>query len=140
MTAPSSSPMKTATDTGRWEPDPSGRYELRWWDGTNWTEHVAQAGQPHVDPLGTAPTPEYRAAPAPSSPAAGQRRPGSRALPWGAGLGAVGLILAVVGSGMQNEDGTSSVGVGLLMGIGGWLIIAGVITVIVGLVARSRSR
>jgi len=140
MTAPSSSSMKPAADIGRWETDPSGRYELRWWDGTSWTEHVAQAGQPHVDPLGTAPTPDPSPVRPPSSTDVELRRPGSRALPWGAGLGAVGVILAIIGNGMQSEDGSGSLAGGLLMGIGGWLIIAAVITVIVGLVARSRSR
>ena len=33
-----------------WYADPSGRYELRYWDGTEWTEHVARGGQQFVDP------------------------------------------------------------------------------------------
>jgi len=28
-----------------WYADPSGRYELRYWDGNAWTEHVSRAGQ-----------------------------------------------------------------------------------------------
>jgi Protein of unknown function (DUF2510) len=35
----------------QWSPDPHGRHELRWWDGTTWTEHVANAGQVTTDPL-----------------------------------------------------------------------------------------
>jgi hypothetical protein len=34
-----------------WLADPSGRHELRYWDGTKYTEHVADAGQISVDPL-----------------------------------------------------------------------------------------
>lgn len=33
-----------------WYADPSGRYELRYWDGTAWTEHVSRAGQQFTDP------------------------------------------------------------------------------------------
>ena len=33
-----------------WYADPSGRYELRYWDGSEWTEHVARGGQQFVDP------------------------------------------------------------------------------------------
>lgn len=33
-----------------WYADPSGRYELRYWDGGQWTEHVSRAGQQYTDP------------------------------------------------------------------------------------------
>ena len=33
-----------------WYADPSSRYELRYWDGTQWTEHVSRAGQQFTDP------------------------------------------------------------------------------------------
>jgi Protein of unknown function (DUF2510) len=33
-----------------WYADPSGRYELRYWDGNAWTEHVARGGQQYTDP------------------------------------------------------------------------------------------
>lgn len=33
-----------------WHPDPLGRYELRYWDGDQWTEHVANDGRQEVDP------------------------------------------------------------------------------------------
>ena len=33
-----------------WYADPSGRFELRYWDGTAWTEHVSRAGQQFTDP------------------------------------------------------------------------------------------
>ena len=33
-----------------WHPDPMGRYELRYWDGQRWTEHVSSGGQQGTDP------------------------------------------------------------------------------------------
>lgn len=39
----------SATPAG-WYRDPSGRYELRYWDGSQWTEHVARAGNQYTDP------------------------------------------------------------------------------------------
>jgi len=33
-----------------WYADPSGRFELRYWDGTAWTEHVSRNGQQFTDP------------------------------------------------------------------------------------------
>lgn len=36
---------------GRWAPDPHGRHELRWWDGSAWTAHVSDAGVAAVDPV-----------------------------------------------------------------------------------------
>jgi MFS family permease len=35
-----------------WFPDPFGRYERRFWDGTAWTAHVGTGNQQLVDPLG----------------------------------------------------------------------------------------
>src|SRR4051812_16316619 len=33
-----------------WYADPAGRFELRYWDGTTWTEHVSRSGQQFTDP------------------------------------------------------------------------------------------
>ena len=33
-----------------WYKDPSGRFEMRYWNGTQWTEHVARGGQQFTDP------------------------------------------------------------------------------------------
>jgi len=44
----------TETDTNPqpdWYPDPMGRHEYRYWDGTDWTEHVSSHGRQSVDPL-----------------------------------------------------------------------------------------
>ena len=45
-TATTSTPKVPAA----WYADPSGRYELRYWDGNEWTEHVARGGQQFIDP------------------------------------------------------------------------------------------
>ncbi|HJQ06249.1 MAG TPA: AIM24 family protein [Nocardioides sp.] len=34
-----------------WHPDPTGRHELRYWDGTQWTEHISDQGVVGADPL-----------------------------------------------------------------------------------------
>ncbi len=34
-----------------WHPDPSGRFQLRYWDGARWSEHVATNGHQGIDPL-----------------------------------------------------------------------------------------
>ena len=33
-----------------WMVDPSGRYDRRYWSGTEWTEHVTKDGAPGTDP------------------------------------------------------------------------------------------
>ena len=39
-----------------WFPDPHGRHEHRWFNGTAWTADVADSGQRLIDPLGAAPS------------------------------------------------------------------------------------
>jgi hypothetical protein len=39
------------TNPAAWHPDPTSAHEYRWWDGTRWTEHVADGGQASIDPL-----------------------------------------------------------------------------------------
>jgi hypothetical protein len=34
-----------------WHPDPSGKNELRYWDGSRWTDHVSTGGNQQTDPL-----------------------------------------------------------------------------------------
>ena len=45
MTSP---PAPTPAD---WYPDPTGRHQLRYWDGQVWTDHVSSHGRPSVDPV-----------------------------------------------------------------------------------------
>lgn len=57
----SPSPLSTSTEPvgagavnpsvpAAWYKDPSGRYELRYWNGTAWTEHVSRDGRQFTDP------------------------------------------------------------------------------------------
>lgn len=39
------------TYPANWYPDPAKRFELRYWDGSTWTEHVSTAGAMASDPL-----------------------------------------------------------------------------------------
>ena len=69
------------TPPADWYPDPLGRHELRYWDGTQWTEHVSSHGRQSVDPLGGAAVPTVKRAPRRSSAdvakaGAGRRVPG----------------------------------------------------------------
>jgi hypothetical protein len=38
-----------SVDAG-WLPDPLGTHQVRYWDGSAWTEHVSRAGQQYTDP------------------------------------------------------------------------------------------
>ena len=33
-----------------WYADPSSRFEVRYWDGAQWTEYVSRGGQQYTDP------------------------------------------------------------------------------------------
>lgn len=49
-TGTTSSSVGDAVAPAAWYPDPSGRYELRYWNGSAWTEHVSRNGQQFTDP------------------------------------------------------------------------------------------
>lgn len=101
-----------------WHPDPTGRHELRWWDGTRWSEHVSDHGIVADDPA-TAPRPvspqqalPQQVAPSPPSFAPQQvatRRagapPGGRRRPWL--WAAVAAVIAIgVGAGVVMTIGS----------------------------------
>lgn len=44
---------ETTTHDAGWYADPLGRAELRYFDGSQWTEHVSVGGEQQVDPFGT---------------------------------------------------------------------------------------
>ena len=44
-----------ASPPANWYPDPSGRNELRYWDGGHWTDHVSSHGRQGTDPMVAAP-------------------------------------------------------------------------------------
>jgi hypothetical protein len=47
---PAAAAASAAAAPAGWYADPSSRYELRYWDGGQWTEHVSRAGQQFTDP------------------------------------------------------------------------------------------
>ncbi|WP_205474457.1 RDD family protein [Nocardioides sp. SYSU D00038] len=55
---------------GGWHPDPTQPGQLRWWDGTRWTEHTAPAAPPAAYPASTAPGPGPAPASSPYGPPA----------------------------------------------------------------------
>jgi hypothetical protein len=53
MAATSTAAASTASAASApagWYADPSGRFELRYWDGGRWTEHVSRGGNQYTDP------------------------------------------------------------------------------------------
>ena len=48
--APTPDPAPAPAVPAGWYADPAGRFELRYWDGCTWTEHVSRAGQQFTDP------------------------------------------------------------------------------------------
>jgi hypothetical protein len=48
--APAQQQQAASSTPAGWYPDPSGRFELRYWDGTQWTEYVSRGGQQYTDP------------------------------------------------------------------------------------------
>jgi hypothetical protein len=52
MPAPTGPPMyRPDMPPPGWHPDPSRLHWWRWWDGQDWTDHVADGGPPSLDPL-----------------------------------------------------------------------------------------
>ncbi|MEM9513785.1 MAG: DUF2510 domain-containing protein [Actinomycetota bacterium] len=68
--------------TAGWFPDPTGRFEVRYFNGRDWTADVADGGRRMVDPAGTSP-PGASGRPTHSAP--GRNRPAT-----------AGMILAIV--------------------------------------------
>jgi hypothetical protein len=82
-------PPRSTIQGARWYPDPTGRFQYRYWDGTAWTAHVATQGAGSVDAEPLPPT-----LPGPAvwgSPATSPRRPHRRRRRW--------LLLALVVAG-----------------------------------------
>ena len=46
-------PVEPLTDisAGEWHPDPTGRFRLRWWDGSRWTDGVSDGATTSSAPL-----------------------------------------------------------------------------------------
>lgn len=57
-----------STPTPGWNPDPSGRHEYRYWDGSSWTDDVSDNGVTSTDPVGGVAGPTEPGATAPLEP------------------------------------------------------------------------
>ncbi len=65
----------TETHAAGWLPDPLGRFQYRYWNGSEWTNQVSTNGSNETDPLGVAPTPADLGPPAGNgSPATSKAR------------------------------------------------------------------
>ena len=58
-----------STAPAGWHPDPRGRHEQRYWDGSVWTDHVADRGVPSIDPVDERPRFEEVGGPRPAAAA-----------------------------------------------------------------------
>lgn len=85
--------MTTPENPARWAPDPLGRHQYRYWDGTQWTEHVADDGVVGSDP------PLVGPAPSPSAASAGQPPDAAGYAAPATSFGATHLGAPVPGSG-----------------------------------------
>lgn len=65
---PNSEGLPAAGPPAHWAADPTGRHAHRYWDGSEWTDHVADAGVPTIDPLVPAPPVAPQASWPPASP------------------------------------------------------------------------
>ncbi len=66
MLAPARLTYRVTMTTPNWYPDPTGRHQVRYWDGAVWTDHVADNGAQTVDPVlpATAPPVQVNTTPA----------------------------------------------------------------------------
>jgi uncharacterized RDD family membrane protein YckC len=86
----------THDNPARWAADPLGRHEYRYWDGSQWTEHVSDNGIVGTDPPVAPPVPS--AEPTPDD--AGYAAPsGLEPAPTSGGFGATHLGAPVAGTG-----------------------------------------
>ncbi|GAA4091578.1 AIM24 family protein [Nocardioides kongjuensis] len=65
-----------------WHPDPTGRHELRYWDGSQWTDHVSDQGVQSTNPLYPSADAGSAAAATDSSSATGTSDSGSSGDAW----------------------------------------------------------
>ena len=81
-----------------WHTDPFGRHDVRWWDGTKWTEKVRDGEQAGIDPPGIAVAPRAVPLNEPAPPLPGRRmiRLFGRRLPGAMLLASVALAAVIV--------------------------------------------
>jgi hypothetical protein len=90
-----------------WLPDPSGAHELRYWNGSAWTEHVSDQGTTGQDALSTEYPPPASAPmppPPPAPPAGGFDAPPAAYPPPGGGYDPAGATAAPAGGKLSWKD------------------------------------
>lgn len=140
--------MSTTSTPAGWHPDPTGRHQHRYWDGQEWTEHVADAGVSATDPptMDSAAAPTAVASPAASptaSPTASPSAPGAwtsptpsradRANPVFAFTSALGGLALVVGSFLDAATASAAFGDTSVESSKSYLDGDGPITLVIGL-------
>lgn len=141
-----------------WHPDPLGRHEHRYWDGSQWTEHVADAGQVGRDPLeqGGAPTGAGAAAsdagavPSGRSTAAAQPQPSQQQPFPQATTPQAGQAQTAPGggaAGASNGMATAALIFGVLALLVSWVpfigllgVVGGILALVLGALGRGRAR
>jgi hypothetical protein len=97
-----------------WHPDPSGRHEMRYFDGTRWTDHVSDQGVVGADPVVPRP-PATESIPMVDEPITLPPSEAERLAPaqtpwwkrkrwWAIGAVALVLIIAAVAGGSDDEE------------------------------------
>jgi len=123
-----------------WQPDPTGRHELRYWDGTRWTHHVSDRGTTSTDPVGSPPAATQQPAgvssqpppgptgfPAQPQPAATAQQPTYGQDAPSGGYGAGGLSSPPGGEHFAGGGGGNGSGSGLSTGL---LVALGVLVLV----------
>jgi Protein of unknown function (DUF2510) len=105
--------MSMPTSPPGWYPDPNGAHQLRYFDGSAWTEHVSDNGLQSVSPLAPTPTPTTAAtvSPAgmPSATPGPNRRGRAKWVMGGVALVAVAaVVIGVLASGGSDDNTTAS--------------------------------
>ena len=132
-----------ATHVAGWRPDPYKQFELRYFDGARWTEHVFSDGLQSTSPLDIPPPPT-------KSPVAtrDRRRLFDRPLAsdpilWiGVVLAVLGFIAAMFAGDLSAGDSSASPEVAAidgLLGAGIWFLLGGVLPAAVRRVIRRRA-
>jgi hypothetical protein len=123
-----------------WLPDPTGRFQYRYWDGTNWSASVSREGSTESDPIpGSTQPPSMQAPP----PLASPPRPSVPVAPWSTSVKIVVFVGAgalVLGSLLPWVKATAGVFTVTKNGIEGdgvlTLILAGLAALLFGVIKR----
>jgi hypothetical protein len=141
-----------------WQPDPTGRHEYRYWDGTKWSDDVSNGGVTSTDPVAGASAPDATQAQPAAQPDPNQAQPGYQSGGFeptatydagsGQGYGATGYQQAAQSGGQpgyssggyaptygaQQQPASSGPSTGLLVGLGVLVLvlIGGIAFVLLG--------